>query len=59
MNFNCFSSSTQNKKYFQVNKLNMLKMFKDSLERKIAAVSASISVLEEQINRDEQSTSSN
>ena len=35
-------------------KLDMLKNIKDSLERKIASVSASIDVLEKQIERDKQ-----
>tara|TARA_B100000900_G_scaffold60479_1_gene45913 strand:+ start:455 stop:568 length:114 start_codon:yes stop_codon:yes gene_type:complete len=35
-------------------KLDMLKNLKDSLERKIASVSASIEVLEMQIERDKQ-----
>ena len=30
----------------------MLKMYKDSLERRIAAINASIQTLEDQINRD-------
>tara|TARA_B100001287_G_C22534733_1_gene459117 strand:+ start:188 stop:301 length:114 start_codon:yes stop_codon:yes gene_type:complete len=35
-------------------KLDMLKNLKDSLERKTASVSASIEVLERQIERDKQ-----
>ena len=38
---------------FNQRKLEMLKYFKDSLERRIASVNASIEVLETQINRDE------
>ena len=42
---------------FNQRKLEMLKFFKDSLERKIASVNASIEVLEQQINRDDVSAS--
>ena len=38
--------------YFHERKLEMLKFYKDSLERRIASISASIEVLESQINRD-------
>ncbi len=47
-----FKSSKDKKSYFQNRKLEMLNYIKDSLERKIASVSASIEVLENQINRD-------
>ena len=51
--FNCyFNSSKVNKSFYQHKKLEMLNYIKDSLERKIASVSASIDVLETQINRD-------
>ena len=51
--FNCsIKSSREKKSYFQNKKLEMLNHIKDSLERKIASVSASIEVLENQINRD-------
>ena len=51
--FNCnFKSSKEKKSFYQHKKLEMLNYIKDSLERKIAAVSASIEVLESQINRD-------
>ena len=51
--FNCyFKSSKEKKSYFQNKKLEMLNYIKDSLERKIASVTASIEVLESQINRD-------
>ena len=51
--FNCnFKSSKEKRSFYQHNKLEMLKFIKDSLERKIASVSASIDVLEKQINRD-------
>ena len=50
---NCnFKSSQEQKSFYQNKKLEMLKFIKDSLERKIASVSASIEVLEIQINRD-------
>ena len=50
---NCyFKSSKEKKSYFQNKKLEMLNYIKDSLERKIASVAASIDVLENQIKRD-------
>ena len=48
-------SSKESKSFFQNMKLDMLKNIKDSLERKTASVSASIEVLESQIERDKQS----
>ena len=51
--FNCyFKSSKEKKSFYQQKKLEMLNYIKDSLERKIASVTASIEVLEGQINRD-------
>ena len=51
--FNCYYKSTKEKKsFYQQKKLEMLNYIKDSLERKIASVSASIEVLESQISRD-------
>ena len=51
--FNCyFKSSKEKKRFYQHKKLEMLNYIKDSLERKIASVSASIEVLESQISRD-------
>ena len=51
--FNCyFKSSTEKKRFYQHKKLEMLNYIKDSLERKIASVTASIEVLESQISRD-------
>ena len=51
--FNCyFKSSKQKKSFYQHTKLEMLSYIKDSLERKIASVTASIEVLESQISRD-------
>ena len=47
-----FKSSKEKKSYFQNRKLEILKYMKDSLESKIASVSASIEVLEKQIQRD-------
>ena len=53
--FNCFSKSSKEKKsFYQHKKLEMLNYIKDSLERKIASVSASIEVLESQISRDKE-----
>ena len=53
--FYCSSkSSKESKSFFQNMKLEMLKNLKDSLERKTASVSASIEVLERQIERDQQ-----
>ena len=49
-----FCSSSQNwserKKIFQARKLNFLISVKESYERKLAAITASISKLEEQMN---------
>jgi len=51
--FNCnFNSSKEKKSFYQNKKLEMLNYIKDSLERKIASVTASIEVLETQISRD-------
>ena len=52
MNF-CESSKNWNerKKFFQTRKLNFLISIKESYERKLAAISASISKLEEQISQ--------
>ncbi len=53
--FNCYSKSSKEKKtFYQHKKLEMLNYIKDSLERKIASVKASIEVLESQINRDKE-----
>ncbi len=51
MNF-CESSNNWNerKKLFQAKKLNILISIKESYERKLAAITASISKLEEQMN---------
>ncbi len=51
MNF-CFSSKNWNerKKNSQVRKLNFLISVKEAYERKLAAINASISKLEEQMN---------
>ena len=57
---NCFSKSTKEKRsFYQHKKLEMLNYIKDSLERKIASVSASIEVLENQISRDKDREVSN
>ena len=47
-----FKSSKEKNSYYQNKKLEMLNYIKDSLERKIASVTASIDVLENQIKRD-------
>ena len=47
-------SSKESKIFFQNMKLEMLNNIKDSLERKTASVSASIDVLEKQIERDKE-----
>nr|WP_075440086.1 hypothetical protein [Prochlorococcus marinus] len=53
--FNCYSKSSNEKKsFYQHKKLEMLNYIKDSLERKIASVTASIEVLERQISRDKE-----
>ena len=55
--FDCnFKSSKEKKSYFQNRKLEMLNYVKDSLERKIASIRATIEVLENQINRDKKET---
>ena len=41
---------SQRKKFFQTKKLHMLISIKESYERKLAAITASISKLEEQMN---------
>ena len=53
-----FKSSEEKKSFYQKKKLEMLNYIKDSLERKIASVSASIEVLENQISRDKVEVSS-
>ena len=51
--FNCYLKSSKEKKsFYQHKKLEMLNYIRDSLERKIASVMASIEVLESQISRD-------
>ena len=53
--FKChFKSSKEKKSFYQHKKLEMLNYIKDSLERKIASVTASIEVLESQISRDKE-----
>ena len=53
--FKCYSKSSKEKKsFYQHKKLEMLNYIKDSLERKIASVTASIEVLESQISRDKE-----
>ena len=50
----CVSSQNwqERKKIFQVRKLNFLNSVKESYERKLAAITATISKLEEQMNLD-------
>ena len=50
--FCSLNSSKESKIFFQNMKLEMLNNLKDSLERKTASVTASIEVLEKQIERD-------
>ena len=58
--FNCiFKTSKEKKSFNQHKKLEMLNYIKDSLERKIASVTASIEVLESQISRDKEVEVSN
>ena len=58
--FNCYLKSSKEKKsFYQNKKLEMLNYIKDSLERKIASVTASIEVLEGQIIRDKEVEVSN
>ena len=58
--FNChFKSSKEKKSFYQHKKLEMLNYIKDSLERKIASVTASIDVLEGQISRDKEAEETN
>ena len=45
---------SQRKKFFQTKKLHMLISIKESYERKLAAITASISKLEEQMNSNDQ-----
>ena len=53
--FNCYLKSSKEKRsFYQHKKLEMLNYIKDSLERKIASVTASIDVLESQISRDKE-----
>ena len=52
-----FKSTKEKKSFYQRKKLEMLNYIKDSLERKIASITASIEVLENQIKRDAVETS--
>ncbi len=53
----CASNDTalKRKRNYQNKKLEILKSYKDSLERRIAAIGASIDILEQQIDRDSNS----
>jgi len=58
--FNCnLKSSKEKKSFYQNKKLEMLNYIKDSLERKIASITASIEVLESQIIRDKETEATN
>ena len=58
--FNCyFKSSKEQKSFYQNKRLEMLNYIKDSLERKIASITASIEVLESQIIRDKETEATN
>ena len=59
MNF-CTSSQdwSERKKFFQARKLNFLVSVKESYERKLAAITASITKLEEQMNSSSKSVES-
>ena len=58
--FNCYFKSSKDKKsFYQNKKLEMLNYIRDSLERKIASVTASIEVLESQISRDKEPENTN
>ncbi len=49
---NCFETSknwSERKRFFQARKLNLLNSVKESYERKLAAITASILKLEEQM----------
>ncbi len=53
------SFSARRRKGFQFRRLEMLKYLRDALERRIAAVNASIATLESQISRDSCSNENN
>ena len=56
MKTNCWLSDEnykQKKKKYQQTKLRVMNSYRDSLERRIAAVNASIQVLKEQIDSNE------
>ena len=52
-------SADKRKRNYRNKKLEVLNLYRDSLERRIAAISASIEVLEQQINRDDNSELNN
>ena len=58
--FNCYFKSPKEKKsFYQHKKLEMLNYIKDSLDQKIASVTASIEILESQIRRDNEVEATN
>jgi len=53
----CSSGSSENtRQKYQQRRLTLLRYWRDALERRIAAVDASINTLEDQIKRDEYRT---
>ena len=55
---NSFQNWEERKKIFQTSKLHLLISIKESYERKLSAITASISKLEEQIQSNSQSVES-
>ncbi len=49
-------TATKRRQYIHKRKLEMMTFYRDSLERRISALNASIKTLEEQINRDNELT---
>ena len=47
-------TATKRRKNYNNKKLEVMKFYRDSLERRIAAINASIDTLDHQINRDEE-----
>ncbi len=54
-NFIDLNDFAEKRKRYQIRKLHMLTLYRDSMERRVAALNASIGTLEEQINRADQS----
>ena len=51
--FCSFTTSDNTRQKYQQRRLTLLRYWRDALERRIAAVNASINTLEQQIKRDE------